>query len=104
MREIKEVGILSWKKNIVEGHLPFKDLKGEEVKIFEHRVSARCSSVLYKCWYLFSVLSVPHRKEKGNQLLITWNGTPFKVHVRLRMIVETFGREGVAVGGYTHII
>lgn len=30
MREIKEVGVLSWKKeNIVEGHLPFKDLKGE---------------------------------------------------------------------------
>ena len=35
MREIKEVGILSWKKeNIVEGHLPFKDLKGEGGKNF----------------------------------------------------------------------
>lgn len=35
MREIKEVGILSWKKeSIVEGHLSFKDLKGEGGKNF----------------------------------------------------------------------
>ena len=35
MGEIKEVGVLSWKKeNIVEGHLPFKDLKGEGDKNF----------------------------------------------------------------------
>lgn len=35
MREIKEVGILSWKKeSIVEGHLSVKDLKGEGGKNF----------------------------------------------------------------------
>lgn len=77
MREIKEVGVLSWKKeNIVEGHLPFKDLKGEGGK--------NVLSIGYLPgvpWYLISVyvsvLSVPHRKEKDNQLLITLNGTPF---------------------------
>ena len=51
---------------------------------------------------LFSVLSVPHRKEKDNQLLIMLNGTPFRYMLGwVRMIVHTFGR---GVCGWIHML
>lgn len=77
MREIKEVGILSWKKeSIVEGLLSFKDLKGEGGKNF---LSIHYVPGITRCFVfmLLSVLSVPHRKERINFLLIL-NGTSLR--------------------------